>query len=451
MRLPLCAVPLAALLLTGCASSFDVYHIPRQCDDCSTKLGDKVLFYALPETIVTVDAVVEKKSVEDGPCKEFVTKEFLGGVIEPKDYFGSGPAESKAKVTSVTIGSKAEPDPDRVYAIKLSRRWYQKLTSSFSLSESGILTNADMTSENQAVDFAVTTLKTVAGLAVKLGLAAGGGRSKTECETLKKEIDKLRETQRQIILGELNVTNPADGPGISVMLEKIAQREAELVSKFIGTATVTTGTVHCELNPGDKEILLEKELFRIGKDGINASASALCRVPSEIATQTAGDKKVKLKLTTDRDQQLAGIAESVSPRRSNPSGLVFRIPASSTIEVFVDDDSKAVDRRQIAQFGLITALPRSADVATFQSTVKAALYPGTGALQKLDFSGTPQGTGAVTGIAEAAGTILDARNAKEKEEAAAKDELAQLERKRKILEERKKILDLGGNPDEQLP
>src|SRR5262249_45175885 len=134
-------------------------------------------------------------------------------------------------------------------------RWYQKITSSFSLSESGVLTNAETTVENQAVDFGVTTLKTVAGLAVKLGLFAGGGTltPRTKCEAIKKEIDNLRKVKRDIIVGDFNPTTPLEGPAITVMLDKIAQKEAELAAKFIGAATVTTGTVHCELRPGDEK------------------------------------------------------------------------------------------------------------------------------------------------------------------------------------------------------
>jgi hypothetical protein len=450
MRALMRVVPLASLILSGCASSFDVYHVPRNCDGCSNKFGKHVLFYALPETVVTVDAVVEKKIVEDGPCKDKVTEDFLR--VPPKDYFGSGPTESKTKVTSATIGSRAEPDPDRVYAIKLSKRWYQKVSSSFSLSEAGVLTSAEMTSENQAVDFAVTTLKTVAGIAVKAGIGVGAPATDAtpgteKCKEFKDEIDKLRDVRRQIIHGQLSPSFPQEGPAITVLLEKIAQAEAELAAKFIGAATVTTGTVHCEVNPQDDKYNLDQELFKIAKDGVD-SANGPCRVPSDLNSKMRGDKTVSLKLATDRGQQLAGIAASTNLTRPDPSGLVFRIPATSAIEVLVDKDSKAFDLRPVAQFGLVTALPRSADVSTFQSTVKAALYPATGAIQKLDYSGTPQGTGAITGIGEAAGTVLDARAAKRKEEAAAKDELAQLERMRKILEERKKIIDLGGNPDE---
>lgn len=454
MRAVIRLFPLLGLLLVGCASSFDVHRVPENCGDCKTKFDSQALFYALPATTITVDAAVEKSEVEDGQCQEFLTKDFLG--VDPEEFFPGGVKKPSTKVTTVGVGSRAEPDPKNVYAIQLSRRWYQKITSSFALSELGLLTSADLKAENQAVDFVVTTIKTVAGLAVKTGLTAGGDPAdanrplkEKKCKQLQREIDKLRELRRQIIFGELTTTPPLDGPTITTMLDKIAQTEATLASKFVGAATMTAGTVHCELTPRTSND--NSDLFEIAKDGI-AMPAAGCRVPSDLKSKLAyGDKKVSVRISTNLDEQFAGVAKDAVPDPQSPSGLVYRIPAISDVVVFVGDAVKAVDRRPVAQLGILAALPRTADVSTFQSNVKAALYPGTGAIQTLDFSGTPQGTSAITGLAEAATTVIDARAAATKAAAeaaaAASDELARLERMRKILEERKKITDLGGDPD----
>jgi hypothetical protein len=242
------------------------------------------------------------------------------------------------------------------------------------------------------------------------------------------------------------------------MLSKLDQQETALLAKFIGATKTFTGVVHCEITPSKDDTEAPISLFKVSPDGIYPDGDR-CRVPEDLVSGTQGNQ-VWVKFNTHPSDQFAGIAHQAAGARSDPSGIVFRLPATTSIEILqnqVENNvSKTVgvafDRRLVAQFGYVTAMPRSADVSTFQSTVKAALYSSTGAMQKLDFAGTPQGTGVVTGIADAAGTILDARAAAKKAAAAESDVLAQLERQRKILEEKAKIKELGGIPiDEQEP
>ena len=439
MRSLLRGIPAVAfLLLVGCASAFDVYRVQKPCDGCSKTFGKEALFYALPQTIVTVDAVVDKRVVTDGACKGELA--LLGADAEA--------LVSRSKLGAVAIGSRAEPDPTQIFAIKLSHKWYQKLTSSFSLSETGLLTAAELAVENQAVDFAVTTLKTAVGLAVKTGTFGGkvpNALTKTDCQKKKDEIDRLRGIRAKLTEGTQTPNFPPDGAALALMLDKLTEREKALVADFIGSAELTTGTVHCEVSPDDSDGESTKDLFKLAEDGVIAIGT--CRVPSELVAVKATKSLVSAVFVTKPNNQLAGIASAASGGRTDdPSGLVYRIPATTNIEIRNGTTPVAFERRLVAQFGTIATLPRTADVSTFQSSVKAALYSGTGAMQKLDLAGTPQGTGAITGVADAAGTILDARAAARKAEAAASDELAQLERQRKILEEKKKIIELGGTP-----
>jgi hypothetical protein len=386
------------LLLFGCASAYDVHHMTSGNNN-SASAGRERIFYALPRTVVTVDASVEKRLVEKGPCNAHI------GLIAEKL------AQPGTKMTTVAIGSRHEADADHVYAIDLSRAWYQKLTSAFTLTEDGLLTSADMTAENQAVDFAVTTLKTVAGLAVKLGLgvgatapefAANDTRDQVEqkCKTLKNELVKVRKLQHDLAHG-----TPAfgealpDGAALALLFQKLEAQEQQILANFVGEVTTKSGIVHCEVVPDDADLDATKPLFTIATDGIRPAAGAGCRVPADLAAAAAGNQTVAIQFTTKRDTQLAGVIKDAVGSLPSPSGLVYRIPVTTGIAVLVGNDVRAFDRRPVAQFGVVTSLPRSADVSTFQSTVNAALYPGTGALQKLTFSGTPQGTAAVTGVA----------------------------------------------------
>ncbi|MEA2338089.1 MAG: hypothetical protein QOE82_2096, partial [Thermoanaerobaculia bacterium] len=79
---------ISSLLMFGCASAFDVYHVPKSCNSCGGEYGHEALFYTLPKTVVTVDATVDKKVVTPGVCEQWIpnlfglTKERLATLVE---------------------------------------------------------------------------------------------------------------------------------------------------------------------------------------------------------------------------------------------------------------------------------------------------------------------------------------------------------------------------------
>jgi hypothetical protein len=103
--------------------------------------------------------------------------------------------------------------------------------------------------------------------------------------------------------------------------------------------------------------------------------------------------------------------------------------------------SLLMQRIPIAQFGVVAALPES--TGGRKSAVTAELYGATGALKTVTISSDAAVDKSLISDAEtAAGTTIDALAADKEAKAASAVELAELEKKRKILEEKLKIQEL---------
>jgi hypothetical protein len=139
-------------------------------------------------------------------------------------------------------------------------------------------------------------------------------------------------------------------------------------------------------------------------------------------------------------QQTTYAATIASTRPS--SGIYYRIPgkASLTLRLGTVEIGKALP--SVAQYGPIASLPDSTGGRKTQYTVE--LHAATGAIKSFTMAGDAAIEKAnIVDVESAATGLIDAamkkRAADEAEALAAKDELAALEKRRKILEERVKI------------
>lgn len=124
---------------------------------------------------------------------------------------------------------------------------------------------------------------------------------------------------------------------------------------------------------------------------------------------------------------------------SEEQGFYYRIPAVAQVRVERMTEVIAERDLVVAQLGFVAALPKQ---RTYQTQYKITLDPETGALKTLESSSDSVDPGLITGTGDAVAAALSRRAEAEKAEAAAQDELALLERERKILDETKKIRDL---------
>lgn len=151
----------------------------------------------------------------------------------------------------------------------------------------------------------------------------------------------------------------------------------------------------------------------------------------------------------DSNTQFAQIVSGSKLKSDGARGFYYRIPGRAVAFLKKADTELARAPLSIAQFGEVVSLPASTGGRRTKYTL--ALYEASGGLKNF-----VMGSDAlikqknIDDIAGGAQTAIEAKGERKKAKAPA-DELQQLERQRKILEERKKIKDLEkeldtGNP-----
>jgi len=380
----------AVLALSACATSYDVYDIGSVKKE---QLPDRnLVYYALPQTIAHVEIPVTLKSAKAPQCTDQTLLDQLH--ITADDIEAPG---KTFKLGDVTISTRTEPDPSAVFAIDMPSHALHKYTRSVELAESGILTSAQSTDENQAVNFGVGVVKIAAGVAGKV-IGAGAGNDLTQkhltpCQEIANEIITLKGNRDQLISGTGGGVNAPTKDALQLMLDQLDARIDSLLANFTGAVEKTTYTISCEAVPLTTTPTFT--LAQFASDGSVVSAP-LCTFPAKVAANGSNAAAT----VTLAVQSKNGVASAVTtsgrlPNRTAGNALYYRLPVTATLQVSRDGKVLAKQDTAIAQLGAINSLPRGSDAHALQSVVNATLYPGTGGLQKLEFNATQADTSAI--------------------------------------------------------
>ncbi|HUP25070.1 MAG TPA: DUF4831 family protein [Thermoanaerobaculia bacterium] len=140
----------------ACASSHRVERI-RGNDHDEVPPG---IVYSLPRVIVEVEVPVARAITIPGRFARLAPE--LLGVKAPTSK------ESSFQLGKPTIAPFVEADPDQVFLVALKgRNPFESRQLAMELSELGIFTKGNSTSENKTIDFAVSTVSSLAGVAAK--------------------------------------------------------------------------------------------------------------------------------------------------------------------------------------------------------------------------------------------------------------------------------------------
>ena len=153
--------------------------------------------------------------------------------------------------------------------------------------------------------------------------------------------------------------------------------------------------------------------------------------------------------------QFADVVNGADLKRNGDRGFYYRIPGRA-IAFVVKERPKEKNTDElgraplsIAQFGEVVSLPASTGGRRTKYTL--ALYEASGGLKNFVMgSDSLVKQKNIDDLTGAASTAIEARGERKKAKAPA-DELQQLERQRKILEEKKKIRDLEKDLDTEGP
>lgn len=309
-------------------------------------------------------------------------------------------------------------------------------------------------------------------------------------EKAKDIVDQINEidTRRTTILAEQPSATPAvstvHADSIRVVLDELDKTIKDLKDNyFLGDQSKLTWNASFRLNPnvdtsnpannklsidlltlskdyGVCEIYVNQGVrldprFRIRK--VCPNGAGTCK-PSELQTVPCVGEKVRLDMALGEDGEGGPggslFADNVKNAHLNPSGnrgFYYRIPGRAI--AFIRQTHEGSDLElgraplSIAQFGEVVSLPASTGGRKTKYTLE--LYEASGGLKNF-----AMGSSAliqqknIDDLAGTASTLIDAKGERKKAKAPA-DELQQLERQRKILEERKKIRDLEKDLEEK--
>nr|WP_269744463.1 DUF4831 family protein [Stigmatella aurantiaca] len=433
--------------------------------------GVPSLYYALPRSVVTVSIPVKKTSWEGPTCSGDDGKLAAEKIGINTEASGYGKAGQKIELGDPVIELRAEPDPQQLFAIELSKGFLSKTKHNFEFSERGLLTVNSLESENLAAAWGTKAFESVTKLVPSiLGFGSSNPNAKgiitinkELCEAKATQIINLRQELRRLMNGSQQ-TNGTPRDALEFMVKELRTLESSEMEAFIGKQKVIESTVQCEYvpepqlpeNAPSKRPSVTPETVKLlgrGKAGLQGQpeSKARCLLSQELAApDEASEELITLKITPENDPFLTAL-NAVQPDepKNAEGGLRYRIPGAAMLTVHAEGKSpttgtavnklKAVTRRLIPQFGIVVTLPGDKGLGDVSKKLSTAFYGDLGMLKTLSMESASADPALLGAAADLGKTLLD----EETKRRTTKEgkELADLEEKKKRLELEKAIRD----------
>lgn len=287
----------------------------------------------------------------------------------------------------------------------------------------------------------------------------------TEFEQAKAVYDRIVELEekRDTLLGGSGFGTPLSNETFTKMLGELdATIKAYKAKYFLGTKKQTPTVIAFRMDPTSIAAPNTKNLFQFSTtDGVCLPLTASnqgVRVDPDFASAAAcaGPQPVRLIVTAGDNGEgdvgpvantMSGAIGAAALDQSGKRGFYYRVPGRGVASLVVSSMPQlelARETMSIAQFGKTVSLPASTGGRRTKYTIE--LFEASGGLKNFIMgSDALVKQSNVKDLTDSASTIVEATG--ERKEARRKanlppDELNELERKRKILEEKKKIQDL---------
>jgi len=373
---------LALFINFSCSKKITVEHISKIVDKEQTS----GIFYALPQTVVTVDVKVTKTENIKGPYFAFAGK-FLGlnNVITSNN--------ATYEISDIAIGHYVEPDPEHYYLIKSTNKSLLNQSVIINLSESGLLksindknewtdiekTNYTFTDKEANISGETFNYLVNANLFEKVDTIIEKIHLDTitiEKQTLKisvveKDVEKkaqdvadyilkIKEKKLNIISGFTEVAY--DKNTLEYMYSELDKLEKEYLLLFTGIKVTKTNTYRFTYLPKTTETEQLVPLFNFSvKDGLLDSAS------------NKGDEFQLLINRKGSTQPLKDLLNNKIENKRN--GIYYRIPEYGKVSLISKDKVKAEASIIINQFGVISQLK--------PSRIQLQFYPNSGSIKSI--------------------------------------------------------------------
>ncbi len=346
-------------------------------------------YYALPQTVVSVDITLLKTEAIPGPFARYAGT-FLGldeVIMRPSVHYS---------VYDVSVKTHAEPDPGEFYFIETDPKKNRKNPFGISLTETGLIAGINMSSETEVYKqsrkgeirrgylgseatfnhFIETNLQekidtiiervrmdTVTVERKTLRRTWVEKSSEVRAREVADYILSIRKKRFDLVSGFAEITYSKDA--LKYMNEELLQLENDYLELFTGITVQSTTRHRFYHTPKKNEAGNPQLLFHFDEDkGIINAPTATSR---------------KIELTVSRDyatRQMGVFTMNPTGKRSVDRGIFYRIPEHGIITVSSDNTSIADARLLINQFGIITSLPAE--------DLKIDFNPLTGAIKSVE-------------------------------------------------------------------
>ena len=458
---------LAGLGSWGCAASHRITRF-----DPATAVEDKsrAAYYALPRTVLQVAFSAKKVETERGECFSALDKPASDAGLPGAEPIWKILGFRKPPVAGAyysiegtpALAVLAEPDPDQIFRADLASSFFVKRKIELNYGPLGVLQSATSLAQDRTLDYTVSVAKLATGIGVLSWMASVDPVPSTCWETVKaihSDREYLQQLPEKVHAGSISKSEAEWFKG------ELQARIDRSMIRFVKRSE-TMASVSCLARPqadssgaGAQNFKL---LFLQDQAGLSPLGGGDCLIPGAFISGVAPAEGVQFSLSVEpQSGQLEGQFVRAKLDKAHDEkkeqGFYYRIPAVARvslrgIEFKKNPTSGAIEPQGtagtqilfsndavVAQLGIVAALPAQ---HAYQTQYAFTLDPMTGALQKLTSESETPDPKLIGTLESALDEELKARADAKKAAAAATDELALLERQRKLLEEQKKIRDL---------
>ena len=328
--------------------------------------GSNGLFYALPQTVIQVDIIVNKVRKFKGPFAEFADQ--MLGLSQV-----SSVNSTEYELKDIRLTSFNEPDPNEYYFIAMPEKRKDKkaielfLTDDGVISGAGILVQPEKNKKEHSVE--LNTLK------VKMPEVTNPSvLERTDTVVKRISLDTTIIEQKFFRKTSSAKSNEQKAREAADFLLKLDESMYNLINGYqeVNYDKGTMEFMYNQMNGMKKDYLeLFKGVINVSTETFtfyyiadkNSSIETLCRFSMSKGilpkTAAAGDlvQMEATSLNNTRPLKTETEKRDVSPRESH--GLYYRIPDKATVTFKVGGQVKLETRFVINQFGIVTFLPAS--------------------------------------------------------------------------------------------
>lgn len=382
-------------LLAGCKSQKDIVVYKnnvyvKNINDSTEFIGDAFI-YSLPRSVVTIGVEIIKTVSLPGPFFQYANR-FLG--IEEVTLDD----DVSYKISDIKIDSYSVPDPDHFYRVETEGN---SVASFLSLDEKGLIMSVnkltdqsrDSAETNVFLDYLTRDRPDYSDLTLEENIGTqkdtiyktvktdtsfirvpilkdqiGTKNIQSKAEDAAQFILKLRKRRFYVMTGKY--ANIPEGLSMQVVINELDKLEKDYLSLFIGRTYVEKEHYSFEYIPPAGVSTDRKVLFRFSEDKGKLSFDATVGDPVSINIRSTGNLR-------NLDGYMGRIQRDNS---STGSGLVYRLPDMTELDIMLSDNVIAKKKIIIPQFGRTLVMPVE---VLRDSLLTIEFYPETGGIKSI--------------------------------------------------------------------